>query len=277
MNNITFILFTYNEEKRIAYAIKNFIQYGEVFIFDGGSTDKTQEIAEKFGAKFFTRPASDKPQSETNKNFEFVKSKINTDWIYWGYVDNIAPKSLVEKLVEVSKQDHYKMVLIPLYTYLWGDTNSFALKSYSPMFYHKDFIDYTDNHIHGMGKFLGRKEQLLKLSNKSEYALRHFSTYDIHKFVLGHLCYAKQEALEKHSKGKKFSTIKMLAAIIRYCWIYRRSFKNGIQQGFVVVLAYASFRIMAHVKLYELEKGITLESIENNYSIVKEKILKEFE
>ena len=46
MSNITFALFTYNEEKRISFAIKNLIKYGEVVIMDGGSTDKTKEIAE---------------------------------------------------------------------------------------------------------------------------------------------------------------------------------------------------------------------------------------
>ena len=88
--------------------------------------------------------------------------------------------------------------------------------------------------------------------------------------------YAEAEATEKHAKGVKFSAIKMLAAIVRYAWIYgHHSYKNGVL-GLLIVLNYASFRIMAYTKLYELEHGITLESIENNYDQKKETILKEF-
>lgn len=275
MSNITFVLFTYNEEKRIAYAVKNLIKYGDVALMDGGSTDKTKEVAEQLGAKYFLRPPSDKPQVETQTNFDFIKSKISTDWIYWGYVDNIAPKSLLEKLTEISAQDKIKMVLIPLYTYLWGNTRHYAHKGYSPFFYHKDFMDYRQNNIHGMGQFTGTKEQILKLPNKEEFALKHFSTYNIGKFINTHFKYAETEAAGKFQAGVKFSLLKMFAAMVRYSWIYRRSLRNGVL-GIIIILAYNFYRLLAYAKLYELENGINLESIEKNYSEAKEKMLEEF-
>lgn len=272
-NNISFVLFTYNEEKRIACAVRNFIKYGNVYVFDGGSTDKTQEISEQLGAKFYLRPLNKKPQVETQENFDFIKSKINTDWIYWGYVDNIAPKSLIDKLLSISFQDKIKMVLIPLYTYLWGNTRYYAQKGYSPMFFHKDYLDFSNNGIHGMGKFTGNKNEIYKLPNKSEFALVHFSVYNISKFVQGHLKYAEEEAVSKIKEGKKFSLIRMLAAMVRYCGIYGRiGYKNGVL-GLIIMLSYAFSRFMVYVRLYELENDITLESIEKNYSIVKEQIL----
>ena len=44
----------------------------------------------------------------------------------------------------------------------------------------------------------------------------------------------------------------------------------------MIVLNYAFFRLMAYTKLYELENGITLDSIESKYSEKKEEILREF-
>lgn len=275
MGRISFILFTFNEEKRIEYAIRNFCDYGQVYVFDGGSTDKTKEIAEKLGALFFVRPPSTLPQIETQENFEFIKSKIKTDWIYWGYVDNLAPKSLVEKMIEVAEQDTAKMVLVPLYTYLWGNTKHLAQKSYTPFLFHKDFVDFSNNYIHGMGKFLGGAKQIVRLPNKSEYAIRHFSVYNTSKFVPGHLRYAEQEALGKYAAGKKFSFIRMLAGMIRYLWIYRRSLRNGVL-GFIIVSQYAFFRLMAYARLYELEHGLSVEEIEKSYSVIKQEMLKEF-
>lgn len=277
MSNITFAIFTFNEEKRISYAVKNLIKYGEVIVMDGGSTDKTKEIAESLGAKFFIRPEYSKPFSETKENFYFLKNMTKTDWIYWGYVDNILPKKLLNKLTEVSKQNHIKIVFAPMYTYIWGNTERYAQKSGIPVLYHKDYIDFSNPRIHSMGDFIGDKSQRLFLSNKEEFAVKHFSVYDMHKFVNGHMRYAETEANEKFIRGEKFSVIKMLAAMIRYMWIYRKCSYNNGKIGLIVILHYAFFRLMAYTKLYELENNITLENIEKKYSILKEKMLKDFE
>ncbi len=275
-SNISFILFSYNEEKRIAYAIKNFINYGRVFILDGGSTDKTKEIAEGLGATFFTRPETKKANVESTENFEFIKSIIDTDWIYWGYVDNTAPKPLVEKMTEVSKQNTIKMIKIPLYTYLWGNTENYAHKSDGPFLFHKDYVSFDNNHIHGLGKFLGTDKEWLRLEEKEDYALKHFSTYVGSKFVMGHLKYGEAEAREKFARGTKFSITLMLLAMIRYMYIYgKHSYKNG-KLGLIIILHYAFFRLMTYTKLYELENGITLEGVEENYRKEKEKILEGF-
>ena len=276
MSNLTFALFAYNEEKRIAYAIKNFIKYGEVIILDGGSTDRTKEIAESMGAKFYSRPPSTGPFVETQVNFDFLKSKITTEWVYWGYMDNTAPKTLVEKMIEISNQDKYKIAVIPMYAYLWGDLRAYALKSYAPFLFHKDFVDFTDNYIHGLGKFLGTEEQKLTLPNESRYALIHFSTYNTSKFVGGFMRYADTEAQQKFKTGKKFSVTIMLAAMVRYFWIYiRYCYKLGAL-GLIITLNNVFYRVMTYARLYELEKGITLESVEENYSKEKEKMLADF-
>lgn len=275
-SNLTFILFAYNEERRISYVIKNFIKYGEVYVLDGGSTDRTKEITESLGAKFFIRPENKKPFMETQENFDFIKSIITTEWIYWGYTDNIAPKTLVEKMVELSNQNSIKSVNIPLYTYLWGYTDNYIQKSYAPFLYHKDFIDFRNNYIHGLGTFTGRNDQQIFLENKEEYALKHFSTYTLTKFVTGHLKYADTEARQKFDRGEKFSLFKTLAAMLRYMFIYgKEGYKNGTL-GILIILLYPFFRLMTYIRLYELEHGITLEGIEDKYSKKKDELLKEF-
>ncbi|MDB5259219.1 MAG: putative glycosyltransferase [Candidatus Taylorbacteria bacterium] len=275
MSNITFIIFARNEEKRISYVIRNLIGYGEVIIFDGGSTDKTKEISEHLGARFVPRPPSDKKYVETQENFDFIKSITKTDWIYWGYADNIAPKTLAEEMVRISLQDKIKHVVIPLYTYLWGNTRNYAHKGGAPMLYHKDFMNYEKNYMHGMGQFTGSSDQKMTLPKKKEYALHHFSTYNIAKFTAGHLSYAEEEAHYKYRSGKKFSSLRMLAAMVRYCWIFRTGLKNP-RLGLIIMLSYAFSRFMVYARLYELENGITLESMERNYSAAKEKMLEEF-
>lgn len=276
MSNITFVIFVYNEERRIEYAIKNLKRYGDVIILDDGSTDHTKAIAERMGAFFYTRPANSQPYVETKEIYDFLLSILKTDWVYWGYVDNIIPRKTLEKMTEISNQNAIKRVCAPLYTYLWGDVRNYAQKAYIPILFHKDYIDFSNARIHSMGDFTGKPKENLMLPNTEDYAVKHFSVYDMKKFVMGHLRYAETEALEKFSSGKKFSAWRMIGAMIRYAWIYgRSSYRNG-SLGLMTVMHYICFRLMAYHKLYELEHGMTLEKAEENYAVIKRKMLEDF-
>lgn len=276
-SNITFILFSFNEQIRIEYVVRNLVPYGEVILLDGGSSDKTQEIAEKFGAKFVTRPKITSAHVETEEMFEFAKTLIKTDWIYWSYVDNLLPKTLLEKMKDISISNKYDYVYIPVYTYLWGETELPMIKASYGNFFKKDVMDFSNNPMHAVGKYLGRKERILHLPNKLEYAIRHFSLYDLNKFVGGHLRYAIAEAEEKKKVGKHFSLGYMSGSMVRYFYLfYKRGFRAGIK-GLLVSLLYVFFRLMVFVKLYELENNITLESIENSFAVKKRQMVEEIE
>jgi len=77
-SNITFIIFTYNEEKRIEYPVKCFLPYGEILVFDNYSTDKTREIVKKLGAKPILIDKTNVQFDETKKIFDFVRSLSRT-------------------------------------------------------------------------------------------------------------------------------------------------------------------------------------------------------
>lgn len=275
MKNITFVIFTLNEEKRIQDVIRNFIKYGEVLVMDGGSTDETKNISESLGAKFITRPKTNKLFVENIENYKVILENVSTDWIYWGFADDLAPKSLLEKFAEISSQNKFKYVMVPLYTYLWGETKIPAHKGATPCLFMKDMVDFSNNHIHGMGKFLGQDKEKLILPNNPEFALRHFSLYNLNKFVTGHLRYAQAEALHKYDSGDKFSVFNLTKGMLGYFWLYfKNGFKNG-KKGLLVSLAYSFFRFMVFFNLFELENNLNLESIESEYAQEKRRLLAE--
>lgn len=273
MSNITFIFFALNEEKRVEYVIRNCVEYGRVLILDGGSTDNTESIAKKYRADFVRRPLTKSKITENKEIYEFIKKNTTADWIFWGFCDNLMPNTLLEKLLELSKQSNIKYVNIPMYTYLWGKTENPAEISCPPRFFMKDCVDFTDNHIHGMGKFLGKETERLVLPMKDRYAIRHFSLYDINKYVSAHMTYANIEATERFNSGKKFSFLRMTISMSRYFFIYyRNGYKNG-RVGFMTALSYSFFRFMMFFRLYELENNLTLGAIESNYAKEKEKMI----
>ena len=273
MSKISFVLFSYNEEQRIELIIKNLIPYGEVLVMDGGSTDGTKEIAERLGAKFFIRPKIESVFLETENMFEFVKEKTGQNWVYWGYVDNFLPKTLLKKMTEIAEQDKYKIVSIPVFTYLWGDTKNPVIKASYNCFFHKSYMDFKRNLIHQTGTFTGQKSERLELHMKEEFALRHFSLYDLNKFVQGHLRYAEAEAQQKFSRGKKVSVWYLLGSPVKYFWLfYKRGYKLGFK-GLYIALLYAFFRVMVAVRWYELERGLNLQNIEESYRAEKKRIV----
>lgn len=273
--NITFLIFTLNEEARIEYAVKNFITYGDVLVMDGGSTDRTKEIAEALGARFIVRPPIKTVFGETPEMLDFVKKHITTDWIYWGMCDQMMPKQLLDKLSEIVADGRYKYVYLPFHTYLWGDIQNVMLKGSYPIFFHKEHVDFTGNKIHGLGKFIGNPDQILRLPDCEQYAVRHYSLYDMHKFVVGHLNYGEVEAMQKFEEGKKFSLYYLLGGMVRYFFMYYKLAWRSGTRGLIASLLNAFFRCMVYSKVYELEQGITLESIEENYRKDKIKLLKD--
>jgi len=275
--NISFIIFTFNEEKRIELLVRNLRPYGEVFLLDGGSTDRTKEIAESFGAKFVVRPKSEKVQVETQEMLEFAKTLIRTEWIFWSYVDNFLPKTLLEEITKISQENKYSYVYVPIDTYLWGESQVPVISASYSCFFKKDKVNFGENRIHGMGKFTGPKEEILHLPKNKDFSMRHYSLYDLTKFVSGHVRYASAEAEERFKDGKRFSIYYMFGSMARYFWLfYKKGWRAGVR-GVYGALLYSFFRLMMAVRLYELEHGVNLETIEQEYQKEKLKIVKEVE
>lgn len=277
-SNISFILFTYNDGYRLEHAIRNFKPFGEVIISDQESTDNTRQVAEKFGAKYTSRKATGKPFIETQELLDTVTGLASKDWIYWGYVDNILPKKLLEKLVEISLQEKIKYVYIPVHTYLWGDTKHVMAKAEYPCFFRKGMVDFSNNRIHGMGKFLGSAKEALHLPQKKEFAMRHFSLYDLNKFIPAHLRYANTEAEQKFNDGKRISLFYLFGSMGRYFYLFycKGGFRAGLR-GLFVGLLYIFFRLMVGVRLFEMEHNLNLETIEAEYAKEKKRMVDEIE
>ena len=76
---ISLIILTYNEEIHIGRLLENIAGFAdEVFIVDSYSTDKTLEIAEKYGAKIIQHPFENQAQQF---NWALDNLNIKNEWI----------------------------------------------------------------------------------------------------------------------------------------------------------------------------------------------------
>lgn len=97
---ISACIITTNEEYRIAKVINNIKDYvDEIVIVDGGSRDKTVEIARNLGAKVFYRKWDN--DFGAQRNFSIRKAK--GDWIFIIDADETASKGLLRALKDLTK------------------------------------------------------------------------------------------------------------------------------------------------------------------------------
>lgn len=100
MNNLSVVLATRNEEQNIARCLESVKDIAsEIIIFDEHSTDKTCDIAKKFGAKVFLETHHD--------NFHITKQKAlekaEGEWILQLDADEVVTEELAKQITAVIK------------------------------------------------------------------------------------------------------------------------------------------------------------------------------
>jgi glycosyltransferase involved in cell wall biosynthesis len=270
-DRITFLVFTYNEARRIEYILRCFLPYGKVVVMDNHSTDNTAEIVERMGGEIYQHDHPGYVEEESVA--ANALAKVTTDWVYWGYADELLPKPLLVKLQDVVRDGRYTMVRMPRKNLHYGiETLNFDSGGAYPRFFRKEVMDFTGTQIHHFGRFTGKEEEVLTLPVSDEYSVYHCSTYNLQKFEIAHSKYSDIEG----TRGS-FSPIKIFYEPVK--WFLKWYFLRGAWKcgwgGFIMVMQYAFFFFNVQAKRWERENGITLDSIEENYDRVKERLLRD--
>lgn len=273
-SNITFIIFTYNEEKRIEYPIKCFLPYGDVLISDDSSTDKTTEIARKLGAKVIKRKTHI-GFVENKEEVDFVFKHIKTDWVFWGFADNMIPKSCLELYAKISNETQYKIVFQKIKTLLYSKNNDpFPYLNLATRFFRKESIDFSENQVHQMGKIVPsvKQSEVLYLPPLDEYSIYHFSTHTTEVLLDKINYYTNFQA--KNTPPKSLFLKTFLSPIFHFVTFYFLSggFLRGYR-GFFLSAQYSLAPFFLYPKIYEFQHNLTVETVEKDFAIEKRRLL----
>ncbi len=273
-SNITFIIFTYNEEKRIEYPIKCFLPYGEVIISDDSSTDNTVKIAEKLGAKILKRKVHETIFVENKEEAEFIFSHVKTDWVYWGFSDTMISKTCLELYEKISQENKYKIIVQKLKTLLYNSHEYFNHLNVTTRFFRKDSVDFSNNTIHQMGKFAShvKPSEILYLLPIDEYSLYHFST-NITESTVSNMNKYSDDHAQSTSKLSFLRMILWSVSFFMMAYFLNGGFKYGAE-GFIVAVQYSLYPFIVYSKTYEKKYNFTSQSIENNFAKKKKRLLK---
>lgn len=117
MTKLSVVINTLNEEKNLSNAISSIKSLAEeIVVVDMKSEDKTQEIAEKAGARVYEFKKVGYVEPARN----FAIEKATGDWIFILDADEIVPSSLAKKIREITKAPKADYYRIPRKNIIFG-------------------------------------------------------------------------------------------------------------------------------------------------------------
>jgi len=268
---ITFVIFTFNEEKRIHWAAQNFLPWGRVLIVDNYSEDRTVEIARSLGCDVLLN--KNEGWVEEEKTVLRVKAAVETEWIYWAFADEIADAATIQTILEGIASNRYSIINIARKNYYYGTFCYDAFSDRMNRIFKKDAIDFTGNTIHNFGVVTVPESRILFL-DKKKYYVHHFNSYTAKKYLSTIDRYTDIEA-GRMSKTEKTSMatilIRSLKILIGNYWI-RGAYKAGLP-GLFVVMEMIYYRWLVEMKLYEAQGSLHIARIEELNDSVRRQIV----
>jgi glycosyltransferase involved in cell wall biosynthesis len=94
--DVAVIILTYNEEINLPQALESVVGWArEVFVVDSSSTDRTVEIARRYGCHVVQHPFEDYTKQ---RNFALSALPIEAAWIFFLDADEWLPEPLKEEI-----------------------------------------------------------------------------------------------------------------------------------------------------------------------------------
>jgi len=273
---ITFVVFTFNEEARIEWAIKNFQSWGRVLVVDNYSTDKTVDIARSFGCDVLLN--KNQGWVEDLITTDRVKAAVQTEWIYWGFADELVEAHTMNAILDAVECGKYSIVNVARKNYFYGQFCHDAFADRMNRVFKKDAIDFSKNTIHQFGS-VTVPEQEMKYLNISKYYVHHFNLYYA-KNYLGTMdrysdVEARQSAQDKSrlpDAAKILILIAKTAKILAVNYLFKGGYKAGTA-GFMLSLEGVYYRWLLAMKVYELQHGLDAAGIEERNNRVRSELM----
>ena len=268
-DKLTFVVFTYNEEKRIERVIKNFIHSGAVLIVDNHSTDGTVRIAEQHGCKVLLNKNQGWVEDEVTA--QRVKDAVQTPWIYWAYADEMLERKTLDHLVETIESDQYSVISMARKNYYYGRFLHDAFIARLTRVFKKEAVDFTGNRIHHFGRVTVASDKVYQMP--SDYFVHHFISNTAESYVASLNRYSTIEATA--SGAPRHIVLKLLRVGVNFVtnYAFRGAWRAGVA-GFYVSFFQLFYELLSHMKSLEKARAISSANIESTHDVARDEILR---
>ncbi len=282
MNNqnipVSVLILTLNEEDNLPGCLSALSWCDDIVVIDSGSTDRTCEIAEKFGARIFTRVFDD---FANQRNFGLTDAVLKHEWILHLDADEVVTPDLISEMATAIRSPYFDAYRIPSKTIFMN-----RWLRYSGM-YPVYQVRLTRK---GVFRFKqvghGQREDIPteRIGSLSEPYLHHTFSKGIHDWVERHNRYSTAEAEEilRHLRQGKVKwanlfgadvverrrTLKEISYRLPFRPLFRFFYMFVLRKGFLdgkVGLTYCRllmlYESMTGLKVYELKQSEKISKI----------------
>ncbi|TMV16211.1 glycosyltransferase family 2 protein [Paenibacillus thermoaerophilus] len=232
-----------NEQERIVKAIESCRSFAdEIVVVDGGSTDRTAEIAAACGCSVYHNPW---PGYAKQRNF--AAGKARHDWILMLDTDEFPDEELIRsihlwKLDAGAREDAYRLYRIGNFMGKWLDRGEYLVRLYD-----RRRISVVDTPVHEAPDVGGRPVGTLP------GILWHDGFRSIEDHVIRFNRYTNLEAEKAFAAGKPFRLYRLLARpSLRFVQKYfvQGLFRKGLA-GLTIAVLWSYYEYLAQIKHYE--------------------------
>ncbi|WP_414468700.1 glycosyltransferase family 2 protein [Methanobacterium sp. ACI-7] len=265
---ISVIINTLNEEKYIKNCLESVKWADEILLVDMYSEDKTVEIAKRYTDRilYYERIGYVEPA----RKFAF-ENTLN-EWVLIVDADELVPKKLKERLIQIVEDDLGDIINIPHNNYFFGKQMNGAgwgpLQDKHHRFYKKTFVN-LGNEIHSPLQ-IKDNARIYDIEDPEEGFI-HFNYIDFEHFVEKMNNYTTIEAKNLYEDGKDINfkpLVKQLFNEFRLRYFNAGGRKDGFR-GFSLSLIMVIYRLLTYSKLKLMR--------ENNSKYPREKILEKYQ
>jgi glycosyltransferase involved in cell wall biosynthesis len=246
MPTISVIIIVKNEESAIGECLASIGWANEVIIVDSGSTDRTIEICNSYGAKVST--TKDWPGFGKQKNRALALA--TGEWVLSIDADERVTKQLRDEiLTTINKSTTNVAFRIPRKSSYCGQfiNHSGWWPDYVTRLFPRSGAKFSDDLVHERVLFDGEIKTLIE-------PLVHISHTDLEEVLDKTNRYSSYSAAMLYARGEKASLSKAILhsfwAFIR-TYIFRRGFLDG-RIGFILAISYAETTYYRYLKLMML-------------------------
>lgn len=246
MVKISAYIVTLNEEKRLGKTLQALKKVAdEIFVIDSGSTDKTQEIAEKYGAKFLFHK-----WKNISAQKHYGQELCHNDWVLSLDADEVLSPELIAEIKEKMKNPAADAYRIKICDMLPGDKKPrlFA-KTYNQVrLYNRKKSNMPDD-LTNDRVVIGEGAVVEQLESK----VFHYSYISLTQTWFKLNMYTDELVKTAVEQGRKYSKLRLYTEFPRQFLVYyfkKRYFLYGTC-GFWMATTYAYFRFLKIAKWFE--------------------------
>jgi glycosyltransferase involved in cell wall biosynthesis len=268
MPKISVVINTWNEEENIKRCLESVKWADEIIVVDMYSTDKTLEIAKKFGAKIFSHKYTYIVEPARN----FALSKVTGDWVLILDADEEISPELAKTLKHLAENhESLNYYRLPRKNIIFGKwiRHSLWWPDYVIRFFKKGSIRWSEK-IHSVPLTRGEGHDL---EAKEVNAIAHYNYTSISQYLSRLDRYTTIQAKDLMESGYKFSWQDMLKKpmgefLSRF--FVGESYKDGLH-GLALSLLQAFSEVVKYLKVWEKENFVN-QDIAAYHEVLEENI-----